>query len=76
MVHQALEGDFKAASKVLGKFLTIDPFLYEEGNPVGVKKLLENQGLFGAQVRMPLASASAELGIKLAQISSQEGLNK
>lgn len=76
MIHQALEGDFKAASKVLGKFLTIDPFLYEEGNPVGVKKLLENQGLFGAQVRMPLASASAELGIKLAQISSQEGLNK
>ena len=76
MIHQALEGDFKAASKVLGKFLTIDPFLYEEGNPVGVKKLLENQGLFGAQVRMPLASASAELGTKLAQISSQEGLNK
>ena len=76
MIHQALEGDFKAASKVLGKFLTIDPFLYEEGNPVGVKKLLENQGLFGAQVRMPLASASAELGKKLAQISSQEGLNK
>ena len=76
MIHQALEGDFKAASKVLGKFLTIDPFLYEEGNPVGVKKLLENQGLFSAQVRMPLASASAELGIKLAQISSQEGLNK
>jgi hypothetical protein len=41
-----------------------------------VKKLLENQGLFGAQVRMPLASASPELGKKLAQISSQEGLNK
>jgi hypothetical protein len=31
---------------------------------VGVKKLLENQGLFGAQVRMPLASASKELGNK------------
>jgi 4-hydroxy-tetrahydrodipicolinate synthase len=76
MIHLALAGDFKAASKELGKFLTIDPYLYEEGNPVGVKKLLENQGLFGAQVRMPLASASEELGKKLAQISSQEGLNK
>jgi 4-hydroxy-tetrahydrodipicolinate synthase len=76
MIHHALAGDFKSASKELGKFLTIDPFLYEEGNPVGVKKLLENQGLFGAQVRMPLASASKELGNKLAQISSQEGLNK
>ncbi|MFM2400942.1 MAG: hypothetical protein RI950_458 [Bacteroidota bacterium] len=76
MIHLALAGEFKAASKELGKFLTIDPYLYEEGNPVGVKKLLENQGLFSAQVRMPLASASAELGKKLAQISSQEGLNK
>jgi 4-hydroxy-tetrahydrodipicolinate synthase len=76
MIHHALAGDFKSASKELGKFLTIDPYLYEEGNPVGVKKLLENQGLFGAQVRMPLASASPELGKKLAQISSQEGLNK
>ena len=76
MIHQALAGDYRSAQKELGKFLTIDPYLYEEGNPVGVKKLLENQGLFSAQVRMPLASASAELGQKLAQISQQEGLNK
>jgi 4-hydroxy-tetrahydrodipicolinate synthase len=76
MIHHALAGDYHSAQQELGKFLTIDPYLYEEGNPVGVKKLLENQGLFGAQVRMPLASASAELGQKLAQISQQEGLNK
>jgi 4-hydroxy-tetrahydrodipicolinate synthase len=76
MIHHALAGDYRSARKELGKFLTIDPYLYEEGNPVGVKKLLENQGMFGAQVRMPLANASAELGIKLAQISQQEGLNK
>jgi 4-hydroxy-tetrahydrodipicolinate synthase len=76
MIHHALAGDYRSAQKELGKFLTIDPYLYEEGNPVGVKKLLENQGLFGAQVRMPLASASEELGKKLAQISAQEGLNK
>ena len=76
MIHKALAGDYRSAQKELGKFLTIDPYLYEEGNPVGVKKLLENQGLFGAQVRMPLASASAELGQKLAKISQQEGLNK
>jgi 4-hydroxy-tetrahydrodipicolinate synthase len=76
MIHHALAGDYHSAQKELGKFLTIDPYLYEEGNPVGVKKLLENQGMFGAQVRMPLASASAELGQKLAQISQQEGLNK
>jgi 4-hydroxy-tetrahydrodipicolinate synthase len=76
MIHHALAGDYYSAQKELGKFLTIDPYLYEEGNPVGVKKLLENQGLFGAQVRMPLASASTELGQKLAKISQQEGLNK
>ena len=76
MIHAALAGDFKKAQKSLGAFLTIDPFLYEEGNPVGVKKILENMGLMSSQVRMPLASASKELGEKLAAISHQEQLNK
>ncbi len=76
MIHAALDGDFKLAQKALGSFLTIDPSLYEEGNPVGVKKILENIGLIQAQVRMPLASASNELGEKLAAICQKENLNK
>ena len=65
MIHQALDGDFKSASKTLGSFLEIDPFLYEEGNPVGVKKVLEIKGICTSDVRLPLLKASVELGEKI-----------
>ncbi len=74
MIHAALAGDFSQAAKALKGFLTIDPYLYEEGNPVGVKKILAIQGMIQDQVRMPLASASNELGQILTQIIKQENL--
>jgi 4-hydroxy-tetrahydrodipicolinate synthase len=74
MIHAALAGDFSKASKTLKGFLSIDPFLYEEGNPVGVKKILALQNIISDQVRMPLVAASEELGKKLAQIVKQENL--
>ena len=76
MIHEALAGNFATAAKALKGFLTIDPFLYEEGNPVGVKKILALQNIMQDQVRMPLASASEGLGEKLAQIIKQENLKK
>lgn len=75
MIHLALEGNFAEARKTLGNFLAIDPFLYEEGNPVGVKKILEIKGIISSQVRMPLVSASEQLGEKLAKMIIQENLN-
>lgn len=72
MIHAALEGNFAEARKSLGSFLAIDPYLYEEGNPVGVKKILAIKGLIQAQVRMPLAEASDELGVKLSRIMKHE----
>jgi 4-hydroxy-tetrahydrodipicolinate synthase len=74
MIHAALAGDFNQATQALKGFLTIDPYLYEEGNPVGVKKILALQGMIQDQVRMPLASASNELGQKLSKIIKQENL--
>ncbi len=74
MIHLGLEGKFAEARKSLGAFLTIDPFLYEEGNPVGVKKILELLGIAGSDVRMPLFKASDELGEKLNKIIKQENL--
>jgi 4-hydroxy-tetrahydrodipicolinate synthase len=74
MIHEALAGNFASAAQALKGFLTIDPFLYEEGNPVGVKKILALQNIIQDQVRMPLASASAGLAEKLAQIIKQENL--
>ncbi|CAM3284427.1 4-hydroxy-tetrahydrodipicolinate synthase [Aquirufa ecclesiirivi] len=75
MIHAALAGDFTEARKSLGSFLAIDPYLYEEGNPVGVKKILALKGMIQAQVRMPLAEASEELGLKLNRIIQQENLS-
>ncbi|AWL09308.1 4-hydroxy-tetrahydrodipicolinate synthase [Aquirufa nivalisilvae] len=75
MIHSALAGDFAEARKSLGSFLAVDPYLYEEGNPVGVKKILALKGMIQAQVRMPLAEASEELGVKLNRIIQQENLS-
>jgi len=75
MIHLTLEGNFTEARKTLGNFLAIDPFLYEEGNPVGVKKILEIKGIISSHVRMPLVSASQQLGEKLGKMIIQEKLN-
>jgi 4-hydroxy-tetrahydrodipicolinate synthase len=61
LIEAALQGDFGFASKELGNFLRIDPLLYEEGNPVGVKNILEIMGLISGHVRLPLMKASEGL---------------
>ena len=60
---------------IIAAFLTIDPFLYEEGNPVGVKKILALHGLMSGQVRMPLAEGSTGLEKKLEEIIKQVKLS-
>ena len=68
LINAALQGDFQTAGRELGHFLRIDPLLYEEGNPVGVKKILELSGLCSAEVRLPLIKASDELGERIKQV--------
>lgn len=74
MIHAALDGDFLKARTILGGFLAIDPLLYEEGNPVGVKKILELKGICGSDVRLPLMKASDELGERMKQVMSKDSL--
>ncbi|MCY7352976.1 MAG: 4-hydroxy-tetrahydrodipicolinate synthase [Cytophagaceae bacterium] len=74
MIASALQGDFVTARQELGHFLAIDPLLYEEGNPVGIKKILEIMGLMDAQVRLPLYRASDELGVKMQAILEKDEL--
>lgn len=74
MIHAALDGDFKTARTTLGDFLAIDPLLYEEGNPVGVKKILEIKGISGSDVRLPLVKASEELGQRMQVILAKDHL--
>lgn len=61
MVNLALDGKFKEATEITKYFVDINPLLYEEGNPVGIKQVLEVLGICSSNVRLPLAKASADL---------------
>ncbi|MHA6248001.1 4-hydroxy-tetrahydrodipicolinate synthase [Pontibacter sp. CAU 1760] len=65
MVQYALEDNFKEAASLLLSLTDISPLMYEEGNPVGVKVLLERFGICNAHVRLPLVDASAGLKDKI-----------
>jgi len=65
MLNKAMSNDFKGATEILMKFVDINPFLYEEGNPVGIKQTMELLGLCSANVRLPLVPASETLKAKI-----------
>ena len=74
MIDAALRGDFAFARTELGHFLRIDPLLYEEGNPVGVKNMLEIMGLISNEVRLPLMKASDDLNERQRAVLQRDGL--
>ncbi len=74
LIASALAGDFVTARHELSHFLQIDPLLYEEGNPVGVKKILEIQGFISSEVRLPLMKASDKLGERIREVLMRDGL--
>ena len=61
MTRAALAGDFAQARTALFRLLPINPLMYEESNPVGVKAALEALGVCGAAVRLPLLEATPGL---------------
>lgn len=61
MTKLALEGDFATAGGLQRSFGKINPLMYEEANPVGVKLALEQVGICERYVRLPLAPASVGL---------------
>ncbi len=65
MTRAALAGDFARAQQLLFDFVPLNPLMYEEGNPVGVKAALALQGVGGGEVRLPLVPASAGLTARI-----------
>jgi 4-hydroxy-tetrahydrodipicolinate synthase len=61
MTRQALAGNFAQSTALLHGFLDINPLMYEEANPVGVKQVLEFQGVCSNHVRLPLLPATESL---------------
>jgi 4-hydroxy-tetrahydrodipicolinate synthase len=54
-------GDLEASKNAAFKLLDINPMMYEESNPVGLKFLMSELGICGEAVRLPLVKATESL---------------
>ncbi len=67
MVNEALAGHYESANGHLFELLDVNPLMYAEGNPVGIKQALHELGICGNTVRLPLIAASEVLARQIAQ---------
>lgn len=61
MVRLGLQGKIAEANALHYQLMPQTVLAFKEGNPVGIKAILEHKGLCSAKVRLPLVEASAEL---------------
>lgn len=61
MVRAARSGNWPEARRLNDRLLNIHPHLYTEGNPGGIKAVMEILGLCTKEVRLPLAPVSDSL---------------
>lgn len=73
MVHLALKGDFKRALPIHNRLLPLMHAIFDEGNPTGIKALLEAQGRITNILRLPLVKASKQLTNKLVTLYNEFG---
>jgi 4-hydroxy-tetrahydrodipicolinate synthase len=71
MKEHAFAGSYPKATAELYKLLDINPAMYEEANPVGVKYLMSLMGLCQPFVRLPLVPASEPLRKKIEKLYNQ-----
>jgi 4-hydroxy-tetrahydrodipicolinate synthase len=71
MINHALKGDLIKANVIHYKLLDLINALFEEGNPPGIKALLEILKITSNNVRLPLAQVSDKHYSKLAQLSKK-----
>ncbi len=73
MVHLAVKGDFKHALSIHYRLLPLMHAIFDEGNPTGIKALLESQGRITNILRLPLVKASKQLTNKLVTLYNEFG---
>ena len=71
MVRFALKGDLKRALPLHYRMLPLMNAIFEEGNPTGIKALLEAQGMITNALRLPLVKASKPLTNKLTTLYNE-----
>ena len=67
MIHKGLEGDFIAARKILYKLDDLIGYIFEQGNPAGVKCVLEHLGVCKDELRLPLMPVNYDLRKRISQ---------
>lgn len=65
MIQLGLQGEEKEAYALHNSMLAGMRLSFEEGNPAGIKSVLEAQGLCEPKVRLPLVEATPELKIRI-----------
>ncbi len=58
LVHLAQSGDYAAAEVIDQRFTELYRLLFVDGNPAGIKCLMELRGMLRDELRLPLVSAS------------------
>ena len=71
MVRFALKGDLKKALPLHYRLLPLMNAIFDEGNPTGIKALLEIQGSITNTLRLPLVKASKQLTNKLTTLYNE-----
>jgi 4-hydroxy-tetrahydrodipicolinate synthase len=65
MIRACRRGDFEEARRIHYSLIDVTNLIYLEGNPVGIKALMEIKGMCANEIRLPLVKASDTLYNKL-----------
>ena len=65
LIHFALEKKPTEAFDIFYSLMSGVDLIFEEGNPAGIKAMLNNLKICGLDVRLPLVAASTDLQIKI-----------
>lgn len=68
MIRLEFNGEYEAARKIHHKFTQLYSLLFVDGNPAGVKALLNDMGLIENNLRLPLVPTKIETKQKMAEI--------
>jgi len=71
MVRFAMKGDLKKALPLHYRMLPLMNAIFDEGNPTGIKALLEIEGMITNVLRLPLVKASKTLANKLTALYNE-----
>jgi len=70
MINEALEGNYDAAREKHFRMLPLISAIFKEGNPTGVKALMEIRGYGESNLRLPLITATSALYEEMKQLNS------